>query len=250
MNHKQVTMKRFLIILLLIVCSPMRVSAETVYNFYFNPETTSQKASVAPAPQTETAASDVTKNSSMFCINKYIGYDCKNEVWKVSAYATGFLGNGREIKFKTGKYMVRIGEKNTEKNNIEDGAVGMGGTLAIKYFPNRSIGIFGNVISYNQHRGEDFVFAAGTEFIPIHIPLFGINNLIDIGAEIGWSNYKDWNNKDSYKYEMMSWFGGGFTNFNFTKYFSIDLGLRRSLRSVGSLQPQNWMANAGLSYKF
>lgn len=202
--------------------------AESVYNFYFNPDE-KPGANVNPSqpsgPISQDEPSPIRPRelapSSSYLPKENVKWGDERKLWKLSG-AFSQIGLAANPATAPDKF---------------------GGSLALKFFPSRFLGLFGEGIYFNQTKGSDITFATGMEIIPIHIDLFAFDDLVELGGELGWSNFHKvgFANKSL----MMEWFAGPKLSLNISKDLSIDAGGRFSLS-----KSKMAYLSAGMSFKF
>lgn len=209
------------------------IHAETVYNFFFNPEKRQNIDTDEPINTPMVAdSSSVVEKVNPFCIFNYFGF-------------SDVLGLGCDDKsFTVGSSLAGFSSKTKYRNRMYS----FGAALDLKYNLNKGIGLFGEAIFYSRDFGEKIVFALGSEITVLRSDVFfSKDNIAELGVEVGWSNLKDWNIYNGFpgfSRDRIEWFGG--VTFRLTPWedFSLEYGLRRSFSE------EFWMAKAGLGYSF
>lgn len=214
--------------------------ADQVYNFYFNPDGGSGSTPIQQSPKVQPAVEQVQQQDAPTIKPR--------EVQPANAYLpkSKVEWNDDYSLFRVGTYFFGSFNKisGTSEGRASQLTGTAGATLALQVFPLKNWGLFGEGITDKDFK--DFAFAAGTELIPFHLAVFGYEDLLALGGEIGWSNYQALviNNGIYLGNYPMKWFAGAKVHVKLTDQLYTDIGLRKSLGS--SL----WTANAGISLHF
>lgn len=240
MEHSQAIKSIFFLAILALMNLVINIAishADQVYNFYFNPDGSNQSPIVQ---QPQQIAEPVTQSepapikpreiapSSSYLPKEKVEWGDDYSLLRLGLYLFGSFGH---------KSSSHLG---AEGKQLEKSA---GGTLALQLFPSKHWGLFGEGITDKDF--SKFSFAAGTEIIPIHLSLFGYEDLLALGGELGWSDYKkEVINRNTLNTFSMKWFAGAKTHIKLSEELYADIGLRKSFDAP------IWVANAGVSLHF
>lgn len=239
-------------------------SAESVYNFYFNPEVDSSLGKTITRP----VEKESQVNNSVQKINYY-----EHKKWRLTPLFT---------------YVFKNPTKRYESDGVRYAYVSDRESITVQgeFIPNRYFGVFGGV----ELNGIDEIFKnkkfnssintmgylVGAVVTPINLTIFGLNDVIQLGGEFGWdssevevSGLKVVKNAGSYERTVwdgekyigqtvyfdtavkvsekftLGFFGGFKLRVNLSSSFSADASIRRSIE-----YKEAWQSNAGLSYHF
>lgn len=241
MENRQAIRIIFFVALLAVInfFANMAIShAEQVYNFYFNPEGAPavnaapqvNQQSSAPTAQSEPAPirpRDIAPASSYLPKEK-VRWGDEEGLFRLGLYYFGGI-----------PYVERVG--GAIKKQVKGSS---GGTVALQMFPSKYFGFFGEGIVDKDF--QKYSFAVGTEIVPIHISVFGYEELVALGGEIGWASYSAdvGQGASPLKSTPTEWFGGFKTHFKLSRELYADAGLRKSFDAP------IWTGTAGLSLHF
>lgn len=245
MENRQATKIIFFIILLGVInfFANMAIShAEQVYNFYFNPEGPgannpatgqAQPGQIAAQPAAQPDAPPIKPRE----IAPASSYLPKEKVEWSDDYSLFRLG----LYYFGGIPDVERDYKGAIKKQVKGSS---GGTLALQVFPIKYWGLFGEAIVNKDFK--KYYYAVGTEIVPIHINVFGYEDLLALGGEIGWGSYSAdvGYGLSPLKDTATEWFGGFKTHIKLSRELYADAGFRKSFDAP------IWTANAGISLHF
>lgn len=243
MEHTQAVRLIFYVALLTLINMFTNVAisrADQVYNFYFNPEGGALNPISQPLQQQTQVGESIVQSeappikprdpasTTSYLPKAKVAWSDDTSLLRLGFYLFGSFGH------KSSYY------QGSEGRQLEKSA---GGILALQVFPSKFWGLFGEGITDKEF--SNLSYAVGTEIIPLHLSLFGYEDLVAFGGELGWSSYKRLVvNPSAYKEYEMQWFAGAKTHFKLADELYADIGIRKSFDAP------IWAGTAGLSLHF